>query len=474
MLLSLTGYIYWLAISKVAGPDVVGVASAIVGLACLVASVMSLGIPWGVQRFFGKELSLNRFSYVGVYLGSSMMVLFLSNAIGVFILLLLAQILVLNIGYDLFVMAIALLFLYSIANILTSLFRSALHTHIIMLVNVVAGLARIPLGVYLVWIGLGWIGATLGMIFMSLLTIIGFIFFIMKEFKDINLDVSWDVVKEVVKAGIPSWLPNSISMIGVQSGILAVFAVQGSFETGLYYIAFALSSIVSAIPRSVLTLMLPLLSGMRKGYVEAAERAMRLSLALSTPLAIMLALYPKLPLSLLGGMYIQASGELCILALSTPAIAIFTGIWSLAYARGLYRLVLLLGLAQSIPRVLFYLSLTPRMGGVGAAVSFLIGSLTGATAALIAARKLNLRLKPLDVTIIILIPCLVASVVYLTSLPWIIASLLLLFVSFVLYALLGVVSKDDSEELMRSILPKELWSRVKPYVAVLMRIFYKD
>ena len=68
-----------------------------------------------------------------------------------------------------------------------------------------------------------------------------------------------------MKAGVASWLPAMIAVLGQQLGVLTLFGVKGASETGLYYVSFAIVGVVTGIGGSVLGLMMPVLSGMEDG-----------------------------------------------------------------------------------------------------------------------------------------------------------------------------------------------------------------
>ena len=58
MVNNLTGYFYWLIISSIAGPEIVGIVSAIAGLSILLTGILSFGVNIGVQRYLGKALGM--------------------------------------------------------------------------------------------------------------------------------------------------------------------------------------------------------------------------------------------------------------------------------------------------------------------------------------------------------------------------------------------------------------------------------
>ena len=58
-----------------------------------------------------------------------------------------------------------------------------------------------------------------------------------------------------MKAGVASWLPAMIAVLGQQLGVLTLFGVKGASETGLYYVSFAIMGVVTGLGGSVLGLV---------------------------------------------------------------------------------------------------------------------------------------------------------------------------------------------------------------------------
>jgi len=465
------GYLYWLVISRVAGPVAIGVASATIGLASIVGQACFLGIPMGVQRFFGGCINSGDPVDIGVYLGSSIAAIIVLSLVGGSVVLWAVLTNVLRVRVGIVTIAGVLILLDGVCQVLRSLFASALRTYIITLSSIVAGAARFVVGVSLVYAGWGGIGAAVGYIAATATALVVLTYFLFSKFNGVKLGLSQLASKEVVKAGLASWPGAVLSSVGMWLGVLVVFGAYGAAETGLYYVALAVASLVIALPQSILMLMYPLLSGMNEGGETTAWRATKLGLAISTPLSVTLALYPRLVLGLLGVDYLEASLELTVLSLSAAPIALFTGIWSFAYAYGYYRLVLALGLSQTAPRVLLYLWLA-RLGGVGAAYGFLAGSIIGAASAIVVAGKVGLKISWRDLSILVLVPAALGILTLSTHLPWFLGPPLIVFLSLQSYTRFNVVSREDLRELIQALLPRKAANLLELHTV--FKILYGD
>ena len=92
-------------------------------------------------------------------------------------------------------------------------------------------------------------------------------------------------------------------------------------------------------------------------------------------------------ISKFGQYYVNGSSSLEILLLSMLPMTVLGGINALVYSYGNYRDVLIIGLAISIPRTEQYFLLVPIFGGIGAALSYTLGSIIRCVASIIIIAK---------------------------------------------------------------------------------------
>ena len=97
---------------------------------------------------------------------------------------------------------------------------------------------KLPLGTGLVSMGWGWVGAVIGY---TVLTPVAFAVKLLPSLRlaGFKLRFGFQALRDVLKAGVASWLPNVIAVLGQQLGVLALFGVKGALETGLHYVSFA-------------------------------------------------------------------------------------------------------------------------------------------------------------------------------------------------------------------------------------------
>ena len=461
---NLSGFIYWMAISAIGGAEIVGLTSATVAFASIVTGLLSLGGEVGVQRFVGEcrgrgdvEGVANYFWITTLFriatytpVGLAMIILGLSGAsFG-------------SLSSDILLYG-GIIVLLSSVNVFDSLLSSHLETKPIFIGAVVGNAVRLPLGIGLVSMGWGWVGAVIGYI---TLTPVAFIVKLQPSLRlaKFRLHLDFMALRDVLKAGVASWLPGMIAVLGQQLGVLTLFGVKGAAETGLYYVSFALMGVATGVGGSILGLMMPVLSGMEDGRKRACWRAIKISLALVTPIAFTLATYPQVPLSLLGKEYVDASPMLIILALTIPATLIGSGVTSLIYAYGMYTKILILGLIGNLSRIATYIPLSHLMGGVGVALSYALGAYIGLAAIALICRKIGFNPGFKETVLITAFPLCPALIFHLLRVNWLVGVPILLILSYSAYLKIRILSREDIRDLAYAFAPREIVNEVYEYL----------
>lgn len=465
------GYLYWLIISSTAGPSATGLAAATVSLAALIGQISFLGIPTGVQRFLGECAGSGDAINLGVYLGSSIIIILLVSFVGVSLILYLIVKMLSQIKPVFVLIAGSLVILSGLKQVLYSFYTSTLKTHFIAMTSVISGAFRFIVGISLVYLGWGGVGASLGYLTAVTMAVVMLSLLLLHNFHDVKFGVSLKAMMDMLKAGLASWPGAALSALGMWTGVLVVFGVHGAVETGLYYVALAIASVVIALPQSLLSTMFPLLSGMNDGRKRAAWRATKIAIAASTPLAAILVAYSAVVLGLMGADYVEASLELALLALSAAPIALFMGVWSLTYAYGRYSFILALSIAQTAPRV-FLAFMLADMGGIGAAIGFLTGSLVGAALAVLVAKKIGLEIFWKELAILVGTPLAAAYLVGLLRAPWFLGAPAIIVVSVVCFLKLKAISQEDLKDAVLALVPNG--SSIEAKALGLLRMLYGE
>ncbi|MCD6369414.1 MAG: hypothetical protein J7L38_06430 [Thermoproteales archaeon] len=466
---SILGFLYWLVISKFTEPETLGYATTTTSIASLLTGVFSLGVARGMQRFIGIYLGRRNLDKVAEYLWSAFT---FYACVYSLIAVSLASISFFNIGLDPYMLILAALMIVGGAGVAFNSFLIAiLRTDINFLVSLVAGSLKFIVGVSLVIAGWGWVGATIGYLVASWTSLFLNGFFVYR-FIGKQPFFSFDALKDSIIAGVAGWAPGVIVLVGQQVGLLTVFGVSGALESGLYYVATAISSVVLVFATSMLGLLFPVLSGMTDGRKRATARVLKISLAACSPAVAFTVVYPWLPLGLLGPNYIQASAMLQLLVVAVIPLAITSAVNSLVYAYGDYLKVFVIGSMQNIPRLALYSFLVPFLGGLGAALSFTTGAILGMITATVIAEISGFKINFKELALTVAPPLLTGVLAYFLNLHWLIGGSLILFLSLFLYAKLNIVTREDLKDIAHALMPGLVLNKTAEWVKPLLDLLY--
>ncbi len=464
------GFLYWLAITRIGGAAILGYTSAVLGLSSLAIGLTGLGISVGMRRFLGAHQGdreeLRRF------LWSSLAVLAAARIPAALALLamFLAGVRLLRFSPPMLGVA-SLLVALSVGECFSSLLVSTFRTDVLALATLLGNLAKLGLGVALVELGYGWVGASAAYATASAsMIVVGLL--AASRMGVARPALSRSRALEVVRAGLASWVPGVVALLGQQLAVVAVFSARGAVETGEFYIALVISGFVSGIATSMTQLLLPALSSMSSGREEAAARVIRLGYVLVTPIAVAVAIYSSTILSLLGRSVAGAATLLPILLAASLASIAGASISSLYYSYGAYATVLYAGLLQSAPRVALYAALVPCAGSLGASVAYLAGSVSSLSYLAAKAARDGVASRELarGVAIAVAIPALAGVAIQLAHLPLAIG-VAILGASYLAYARLGILTRSDAATLARALaserIVSEAYRRLKPLIDTL-------
>jgi O-antigen/teichoic acid export membrane protein len=454
-----SGYIFWIILSKISTPNAIGISSTIVSLITIFSTIASIGIPQGVQRFLGKSFSEKKNDVAKEFIKSS----FILTSFGIIICIIVFMILQ-NWFYDAFqidlyllIISIILIVTTTIMTLFRSIVISSLNTKMLPLVMIIGTIIKIAMAYVLVINNYGALGIISGFAFFPIFGTVCYAFIILRFVKAKEINHKSSIVRyygEIFVSSVANWIPTIIYTMGSHLGTLLVFGSHGSTEAGVYFIAFSLSMAITALMSALYTIAYPILSSMKDGRKRFTWRTIKISLIFSMPFSLSIMFFSKEVLSIFGPAYNNGSGTLEILLISTLPMAILTGITNLAYSYGKYKQVLFIGLASNIPRAILYFTLVPYFDGIGAAISYTIGSFFGLIASLIISKKNNLELVWKDIIYITIIPVVILLILYSINLSFIYGFSISLVIIYLLFLKLKILDKTDLIDLINVFPPK--------------------
>lgn len=465
---ALSGYLLWLILSKITTAEVIGTASTVISISTIVITVVTLGIPNSIPRFLGKSYSEGKMKVARVFIDASLGIISLCIVVATIILLASKGLWLLG-SFDpiLIIMTLVLTGASAIALFLRYVVIGSLQTSTLVIREIIYSSAKLILSFFLVTLGLGSIGLTVGYTVGQILAAVLLAtatFKIYKTRQDDRDRIGYRVASfEVVKAGFPSWVPALITTIGSQLGTIVVYSSHGAQTAGAYFIAFAIANGITSLTYSLLSSTFPALSAMKDGRKRFAWQLTKISLILSVPLSTSLIFYSNQIMGIFGKDYVTGSSSLAILLFSILPVTVMTGINILVYAYGDYKKVLLIGLATSLPRIILYFILVPLYGIDGTALSFTLGSIAGFVVSIILARVISFKLYWKDLILIFSIPLLIGLFLKELQVNYVVAILITVVCTYILLLRLGAINRTDVHDSLM-ILPTKIAVPVNGFV----------
>lgn len=161
-----------------------------------------------------------------------------------------------------------------------------------------------------------------------------------------------------------------------------------------------------------------------------------------------------------------------ILLLGTIVSPISLGFNSLIYAYGKYRYVTLLGLASNVPRVALYLLLVSMWGANGAAIAYASGLLFEFAATTFLSKRVRYSIDLLPLLAMSSIPFALPILFYSINVFWVAGVIVILAVSFLSYARLGLIKRSDLAEIASAFFSEKRLDELRPYADYIMRLLY--
>ena len=184
---------------------------------------------------------------------------------------------------------------------------------------------------------------------------------------------------EFARAVVPFTLIATMGVLYFRQDVLVVGALRSAGETGLYGVATALYAMTLLMPGSVMSAVYPRLSSVfatsRDAYHEATVLATKVLTMFCVVMALgMIAVGPWIVSLLYGAEYLAAVPVFSLLAATFPLHAVNGTLGQAMQAAHLEREMLLATVGTVILNLGLNLSLVPRLGIEGAAISILLSS----------------------------------------------------------------------------------------------------
>jgi O-antigen/teichoic acid export membrane protein len=458
----ISGYIFWLIMSKLTSSEVIGTSSTVVTFATIVAVIAGLGITTGMQPSIAKSLSEKKIDDAKIYFISCLLLVCIGISVCCLSVLIAGNWIAnsFRIHYGLIILSILLIASYNTSTLFRSVVVSSLRTKSLPLIFITSSGAKLVLSALLLITGLGSVGLVFGFTFNYILSsILLAIILLSTIFKTTKIKNIFENLKEnsknILLASVVNWVPTIIMIVGSQLGTIVVFGATGASQAGVYFLALTIVTGITTVMSSLYTIALPTLSSLTDYRKRIAWQTIRLSAIIILPFTCSLIFFSNEIMNLFGQAYVKGSVSLQILLISMLPMCVTDGIYTLAYSYRNYRYVLIVGLAISVPQTILYFSFVPIYGELGAALAYTVGSAVGCVVSLIISKKIGLLLFWKELAIIFIVPTAIGYFLSYLHLNYILGIMFTIVFSYILLLKIHVVTRSDIDDFL-DILPDSI------------------
>lgn len=473
---SIFTYAFWFVTARLVGPEVIGHTSAIVSLVMIVATVDVLNMSLGMKRYLGIASSSgdkNGFKHV---IAATVMTTSLLVVTSVLVLAIpdLRVLEALGIDRQYFWIIAAMIPAIAFQQIFSEALVAALKSKDLVFPLIIGSLSRFPVLFAAIYVfaapGTGTI------VSYSLVMFISVTFYAVstiKIFRGSRAKATENMGKNarlILNASLVSWVPQIISVLGSQLGVITVFSVAGAAAGGKFYIPMAIFTAALFIVSGINRVSHSLIAGMqnKEQQIDYVSYSLKVAFIFTLPLSSALLFFAKDYLELMGREFGEASTTLTILMISLPMVIIAEVIYYFVYGKGEHGAVLRLGLAGNVPRTVLYFILVPLMSANGAAIAYLVGSMFQLVLSIHTGNKHQVRFDYRTYIVSVSIPVMIGLALWWTGVHYLASTTIIIVGSFLAYVRIRVFTDRELHSLLFAGLPKNAAEKVYPVLSRLM------
>ncbi len=389
-MISASGFVLWVIVSRLLGVGVVGVTSAAVSAAGVASTLLAAGLPIAVMReFAAKGLKV---------LPSAIFVAFVLGVASALTATLMVAALPLSFGVPLWVPpTLSLMTIMSMAGLQALVGLGRFMEYFTS--TLVASFAKVAVGVGLALLGWGALAPLLGYVAYPVVVLTVTAYFLATTyFTSLHKDPG---SRESLVSGVLSLLKLTYSnypflfstqILNMLSVYFFAVLTGRAVDTGTLYLSLMIVLILNAVVGSALNASLSV--SLRRDTDPFTE-TLRLALTIAAPFATAVSAAPLLPLHLINPALDKGVSTLTILALTIPPAAVATAALMKANKEGNHATIAALGVTRLITLLTLLPPLARAAGTDGVALAYLAANITPLP---IAIGKVPGTLKPLLVT----------------------------------------------------------------------------
>jgi O-antigen/teichoic acid export membrane protein len=372
ILVSITNWLYWIMVSRLASTSEIGQATSVYSLVLLISTVCQIGLEYPLL----KKASLHRSQILGTALAIELILT--SASIAAIIFLANTDMYHASLGQYVLV-AVALLVFSPISFVGRFALLGISNARAVLAFDVAATIAKFLSAYILLSMGFGAFGILVSFMIASLVAAITMILIAGRR---LSLRPIRDkrYIVEVIKEGLsnaPSKLSRTM-IITLSVILLASYGISDS-DIGIFYIALMISIVGAGLAASMSFTVIP---ASAESKADLSSGSLRLGLSFTAPLIAALVVAPRYILSIIGMEYATADTILLVLSIAILPTAIMMNAVSKFNNSGEQRKIIAIGLIQIAVFLISFVVLVPYYGSLGAAYAILITYVASAAYAL--------------------------------------------------------------------------------------------
>jgi len=360
--------VFWLLLSQFVLTSELGEAVTVVSIVMLIATIIQLGIEYPL---------LKNSSIKPQFMVTALVFELIIAVISIPILLYVMNV-VFDYGFELTLIAIAMLIVVPSANVLRFSLLGVSNVKKVLIIFAFGTGIKLLIGIVLASSGLGSLGILLAFLSFAIAVLIPTLYFAGKRFGFRSNRMVH--TKEVVQSA----LVNAPIKVRPITRYLIIFLLPFfgiiEAEIGIFYMALVIAWAAGSLANSMAFMVIP---ASTKAKTDLSAESLRFGLSLTVPLTVALMVAPDSFLSIIGSDYSAGGTALFVLATSIIPQVILANSVARFNNLGKTRELFIVGLIHVVVLITTLILLVPIYGSLGAAFSVLVASVASVLPALI-------------------------------------------------------------------------------------------
>ena len=246
---SVAGFLYWVIAAKLVPSNVLGTATTIISLTSITITLSTLGLGTAILRVGSIHRDkIGRVAYTALVLDLASTTIVALGGLTIY-----ARVLG---STRLALLAVPLALVWAPTAALTPVLITTRNARYLSYAQTLSAITRIGLGIAILLTTPTITGVVTGYL-LGFLAITGTLLATILRRKLLEPQASRTYATELLRAGIPIWLPSTIAVLGTQLAVIFTYSIRGGSEAGYLYIAQTIALAIDAARVAVASALIP-------------------------------------------------------------------------------------------------------------------------------------------------------------------------------------------------------------------------